>query len=243
VTAPAGVVFLKEPATGIENQTVEEQKKGLEEYSLLHPATGKPLTPVVMVTRESTVRWSRDGQRFLILTPIRREKDRDKKVLTIRDATSGAQLREQLECFNAWFSPGGDAVLIATPFRGVVVMDIATGRDLADLPNIMGDSDQEAVWTSEGITILAGSYPGLKASLFHFDFWVTRAPALLADLAEGFAQLKIDEAGMPRSKTVLLPDLCKLAESAAGQEGPQIFGAWAKAFAAARGTDPRASKN
>ena len=84
--------------------------------------------------------------------------------------------------------------------------------------------------------------PRLKAGVFHFDFWLGRAPALLADLAEGFAQLKIDEAGMPQSKTLLLPDLCKLAESAAGEEGPQIFTAWAKTFAAARGTDPRASK-
>lgn len=243
VTAPAGAVFPKEPATGIENQTAEElEKKGLEEYSLLHPTTGKPLTPEVMVTRESTVRWSRDGQRFLIVTPLRRGNEQDKRVLTIRNATTGTQLREPLECYDAWFSPGGEAVLIATAYRGVVVMDIATGRDLADLSNIAGDSDQDAVWTSEGITILAGPYPGLKASLFHFDFWLSRAPALLADLAEGFAQLIIDEAGMPQSKTVLLPDLCKLAESAAGQEGPQIFGAWAKTFAAARGTDPRAPK-
>jgi WD40 repeat protein len=242
VTAPAGAIFPKEPATGIENQTPEElEKKGLEEYSLLHPATGKPLTPEVMVTRESTVRWSRDGQRFLIVTPLRRGNELDKRLLTIRNAT-GTQLREPLVCYNAWFSPGGDAVLIATAYRGTVVMDIATGRDLAVLPNIASDSDEEAVWTSDGITILAGSYPGLKASLFHFDFWLTRAPALLADLAEGFAQLKIDEAGMPQSQTVLLPELCKLAESAAGQEGPQIFGAWAKAFAAARGTEPRASK-
>jgi hypothetical protein len=62
----------------------------------------------------------------------------------------------------------------------------------------------------------------------------------IADLPEGFAQLKIDEAGMPQSKTVLLPDLCGLAESAAGKQGSQTFVAWAKAFAAARGTDPRA---
>lgn len=245
VTAPAGVVFPKEPETGIENQTPEElEKKSLEEYSLLHPTTGKPLTPEVMVTHGSTVRWSRDGQRFLTLTPVRRSKEDDKKVLTIRNTTTGVQLREPLECFNAWFSPGGDAVLIATAYRGTVVMDIATGRDLAVLPNIIGDYVLDAVWTSEDITVLAnaewGPSSGLKARLFHFDFWLTRAPGLLADLAEGFAQLKIDEAGIPQSKTVLLPDLCKLAESAARQEGPQIFAAWAKTFAAARGTDPRA---
>jgi WD40 repeat protein len=243
-TAPAGVVFPKEPEIGIENQSVEEKEKSLEEYSLVNPATGKLPTPPITVTRGTTVRWSRAGQRFLTLTSVRREIEQDKKVLTIRNASTGAQLREPLECFNAWFSFAGDAVLIATAYRGTVVMDIATGRDLAVLPNIAGDSVQDAAWTSEGITVLAqpefGSSPGLKARLFHFDFWLAGAPTLLADIAEGFAQLTIDEAGIPQSKTVLLPELCKLAESAAGKQGPQTFVAWAKAFAAARGTDPGA---
>jgi WD40 repeat protein len=243
VTPPPVDLFPKDAEAGTKKETSEElEKKNLEEYSLLHPATGKPLAPEVMVTRESTVRWSQDGKRFLILTPVRREIERDKRVLTIRDATTGVQLREPLECFNAWFSFTGDAVLIATPFRGGVVMDIATGRDLADLPNLEG---ADVAWTSEGITILqpeSGSTPGLKASVWHLDFWFARAPALLADIAEGFAQLRIDEARIPQSKTLLLPDLCKLVESAAGQQAPQAFVTWAKAFVAARGVAPPAPK-
>jgi hypothetical protein len=63
----------------------------------------------------------------------------------------------------------------------------------------------------------------------------------IGDLLEGFAQLIIDGAEMPQSKTVLLPDLCKLAESTAGKQRPQTFVAWAKALRPARGTDPEAA--
>ena len=155
-TAPAGVAFPKEPETRIENQSVDEQeKKSQEEYSLVSPVTGKPPTPPITVTRGTTVRWSRDGKRFLTLTSVRRDNPDKTKVLTIRNATTSTQLREPLECLNAWFSFAGDAVLIATRDRETVVMDIATGRDLAVLPNMgLNAVILDAVWTSEGITVL-----------------------------------------------------------------------------------------
>jgi hypothetical protein len=46
----------------------------------------------------------------------------------------------------------------------------------------------------------------------------------IADLPEGFAQLIIDGAEMPQSKTALLLDLCKLAKNATEQQGSHFRG-------------------
>jgi len=186
---------------------------------LIDVASGKPVFPELRTNR-GRVAFSSDGRRLLIghFTEARSD-------LEIRSADTGARVREPiLGFYQGWFSPEGDKVIMYG-LKGLVVLDIGSGRELTD--PFKSPAPAAATLIRDSLVVVSLEN---RPELYRFRIQLDHAPPLLADIAEAVGQLRLNEYSAPESRYVPLSTLRELAEKLVDGKTPPAFLTWAKWF-------------